>query len=179
LSAVDPLQLWNTFDRLDSTILVSFPALGDNADAARICTCVMLLNLKGLREAPFMPSKLLPLTEQTSLFSQAFSRVKIDGVLFPEDNSKRVPFDPYNPWFADQGIYHVVWTYHKDLFRHLSLRWDITHCRNGYGLTLGSFGSDDRGQPDGDSVTETEQMKRQHEVERAGDGFLSPGILHL
>lgn len=176
---VDPLQLWDNFEKFTDQTLVSFPTLGEDADAARICTCVMLLNLKGMRDAPFMPSSLLPETEQSSLAAYAFGRAKVDGVDDVEDHKKRIPWNPYDPLFADQGIYHVIWTYRKELFTPLSLRWDITQCRGGYGLTLGAYGADASGRPDGEDVTEDEQANRQFWHEASGESFLSPGILHL
>lgn len=140
----------------------------------------MLLNLAGMRNAPFMPSTLLPETERTSLASYAFERARVDGIVDLNDHSKTIAWDPYDPLFADQGIYHVIWTYRKEHFQSLSLRWDITQCRAGYGLTLGTFdANDDKGRPDGEDITEDEQASRQYWHEASGERFLSPGILHL
>lgn len=91
-----------------------------------------------------------------------------------------MPWNPYEPFFADQGIYHIIWKYHQELFEHLALRWDVTKCRHAYGITLGTHNApDSKGRVDGEDVTEETQAERQYWHEESGEGFIAPGILHL
>ncbi|QRW00085.1 hypothetical protein RhiJN_28103 [Ceratobasidium sp. AG-Ba] len=179
LFVVDPVLLWNSFSSLKSEQIIAFPTLGPNSDASRICTCVMLLNFAGMRNVrqPFMSSSLVPGWPENSLSSQAIKLTLAgDGMVPDGDRSKRVEFDPFDLLFGDQGLYHVVWTHFPELFAHLSLRWDITHCRKGYGLELGH-----RHDSGGEDMSETEQVKAQSWMDEAPEKFqqLLPGILHF
>lgn len=179
LFVLDPLLLWNTFSTLKPNQLMAFPTLGPNSDASRICTCVMLLNLAAMRNTnrPFMSSTLVSGWPKNALSSKAFERTIAAGGTVPDaDRSKRVKFDPMNPLYGDQGIYHIIWTHFPELFAHLSLRWDTTHCRSSYGLQLGRW--QDAG---GEDMSETDQVKAQIYTEQAPEDYeqLLPGILHF
>ncbi|KAJ7135824.1 hypothetical protein C8R44DRAFT_609271 [Mycena epipterygia] len=160
---VDPLLLWDTFATFTSTTLVAFPTLGPRSHPGEVCSCVMLMHFARMRAAPLMPSSLLP--TRTSVADGPFARGADDGI-----------FDPHGAGImdTDQGIYHILWAYRKDLFAHLSLRWDVSHCRRGYHMSLGRFGD-----ADGEGMTEGEQIARQGEDGGAGEGLLIPGILHF
>ena len=42
----------------------------------------------------------------------------------------RQGIDPENPEFGDQGLYFAIWKrFGRELFRDLSVSWDMTHCR--------------------------------------------------
>jgi hypothetical protein len=135
----------------------------------------MLLHLGRMRgdHMMWMPSTLLP--SYTSPAATAFTAASVDGVPDPNDIGSISPFEPLSPWFADQGIFHIIWTYHPDLFRHLSLRWDLTHCRGPqYGLELGQVGD-----PHGPEISEEEHLELQKDHTESGEGLIVPGILHL
>lgn len=141
----------------------------------------MLMDLAKMRAAPFMPSTLRPHDSPESLATVAMARAAADGIPNPHGSTGgRIPFSPFELAFGDQSIYHVVWMYWPELFAPLSQRWDVTNCRAGYGLSLGGFRAKDaKGRPDGDDVTEIEQVARQEWSDRMNEKFLSPGILHL
>ncbi|CAE7226661.1 unnamed protein product [Rhizoctonia solani] len=179
LFVVDPVLLWNIFSTLKPGQIIAFPTLGPKSDASRICTCVMLLNLSAMRDykRPFMSSTLLPSWSKNGISGKAFERaLSGDGLIPDADRTKFLKFNPKEPLFGDQGIYHIIWTHFPELFAHLSLRWDITHCRNGYGLKLGRW--QDEG---GEELSETDQIKSQLYTEEAPEkhGQLLPGILHF
>ncbi|KAG8748645.1 hypothetical protein FRC10_000036 [Ceratobasidium sp. 414] len=179
LFVLDPVLLWNTFSTLKRNQMVAFPTLGPKSDSSRICTCVMLLNLATMRDVkrPFMSSTLVPGWSRSAISSNAFNlTLSGDGMIESADRSKRVKFDPMDPLYGDQGLYHVIWTHFPELFAHLSLRWDVTHCRQGYGLQLGKWH-----EPGGEEVSETDQVKAQFYMEEAPEKFeqLLPGILHF
>jgi hypothetical protein len=179
LFVVDPFLLWNTFSTLRPNQMIAFPTLGPNSDSSRICTCVMLLDLAAMRNAkrPFMSSSLVPSWSQDALSTKAFKMaLSGDGMIQSAERTKLVKFDPMSPLYGDQGIYHVIWTHFPDLFAHLSLRWDVTHCRKGYGLQLGRWH-----ESGGEEMSETEQVRSQFYMEGAPEKFeqLLPGILHL
>lgn len=179
LFVVDPWLLWNTFSTLKPKQMIAFPTLGPSSDASRICTCVMLLDLAAMRDhkSPFMSSTLVPGWSKNALSTKAFDlALKGSGLIPSAEREKLVKFDPMSPLYGDQGIYHIIWTHYPELFAHLSLRWDVTHCRKGYGLRLGRH--HDAG---GDSMSETEQVKAQFYTEQAPEKFkqLLPGILHF
>ncbi|KAG8683773.1 hypothetical protein FRC09_015857, partial [Ceratobasidium sp. 395] len=109
LFVVDPVLLWNTFSTLKPDQIVAFPTLGPKSDSSRICTCVMLLDLAAMRnvERPFMSSSLVPTWSRNALSSRAFSlALSGDGMIESADRSQRVKFDPMDPLYGDQGIYH-------------------------------------------------------------------------
>jgi hypothetical protein len=174
LYSVDPVQLWDTFSTFSSEAAVSFPTLGRDSHAGRICTCVMLLNLARMRASNqiWMPSSLLP--NMYSPAKPAFKKASVDGVVDVITPTQKIPWNPLDPFFADQGVYHVIWTYQPKLFQHLSLRWDITHCREDYGLKLGLVG--DEIEMD---ISEKEHIKQQIYSDDAGEDLVVPGILHL
>ncbi|KIY43899.1 hypothetical protein FISHEDRAFT_62126 [Fistulina hepatica ATCC 64428] len=94
---VDPFILWKNFDAFEDQheeILVSFPTLGPKSDVSHICTCVMLLNLEGMRQQFFMPSTLFPQDTIALATPKTFAAAGID---------------PYNPRYGDQGLYFGVW----------------------------------------------------------------------
>ncbi|CAE6435704.1 unnamed protein product [Rhizoctonia solani] len=176
---VDPVLLWNAFSTLKPEQMVAFPTLGPKSDASRICTCVMLLNLSAMRDynRPFMSSTLLPSWSKNGISGQAFEKaLSGDGLIADSDRTKFLKFNPKEALFGDQGIYHIIWTHFPELFAHLSLRWDITHCRSGYGLKLGRW--QDEG---GEEMSETDQIKSQLYTEEAPEKHdqLLPGLLHF
>lgn len=152
---VDPLLLWRTFDTMNSTQILLFPTLGPTSWEGTICTCTMVMNLRMMREAHFMASTLLP----------DLMNISISSTSYPG----RV--DPLAPPFGDQGLYFAMWQARPELFGHLSLVWDMTGCRTGYGLTMEG----------GAETTTEEQVKNQVEVGDAPEKFeqLFPGIIHL
>lgn len=159
--------------------MIAFPTLGPKSDASRICTCVMLLDLAAMRspKSPFMSSTLLPSWSKNGLSSKAFELALRGGGMIPTaERSKLVKFNPMNPLYGDQGIYHIIWTHFPELFAHLSLRWDVTHCRGGYGLKLGRWH-----EAGGEEMSETDQVRSQFFMEEAPEKYnqLLPGILHL
>jgi hypothetical protein len=178
---VDPFQLWNTFDTLDPDVLIAFPTLGNDSHAGQICTCVMLLRLERMRDPDilFLPSSLLP--KHDDWLSEPMKAAKEDGL--PDifgDPKVRMPFDPLDFLFGDQGVFHVIWLYRPYLFEHLSLRWDITACRESYGLRLGKYTPKGSGSPsEKEDVTEEQQLGEQSWAKLAGEQLLMPGILHL
>ncbi|CAE6344424.1 unnamed protein product [Rhizoctonia solani] len=179
LFVIDPVLLWNTFSTLKPEQMVAFPTLGPKSDASLICTCVMLLNLSAMRDdkRPFMSSTLLPGWSQNGISGKAFQKVLSGGGLVWDPNHNEfIKFDPKDPLFGDQGIYHVIWTHFPELFAHLSLRWDVTHCRRGYGLKLGHWKDGD-----GEEMSETDQVKSQFDMREAPEKHnqLLPGILHF
>ncbi|KAF8710769.1 hypothetical protein RHS03_02258, partial [Rhizoctonia solani] len=179
LFVIDPLLLWNTFSTLKPEQMIAFPTLGPKSNAAQICTCVMLLNLSAMRDykRPFMSSTLGSGWEKNGISGRAFEKaLSGDGLIREPGTTKLIKFDPKNPLFGDQGIYHVIWAHFPDLFAHLSLRWDVTHCRQGYGLKLGHWKDDN-----GEEMSETEQVKSQIYMEEAPEkqDQLLPGILHF
>ncbi|KAK0473127.1 hypothetical protein EDD18DRAFT_1313994 [Armillaria luteobubalina] len=162
---VDPLELvciGTISTSLNPTLLMSFPTLGPTSHPGQICSCIMLMNFTLMRNpsAMFMPSTLLPDTAAL-----------IFGCTPP---MKQVSFDPYNPFFADQGIFHVMWLYRPAMFRHLSLRWDVSTCRQQLGISLGSFGDELE-----EDMSEEDQLRRQLALEGSGEEhiLMSPGIL--
>ncbi|CUA72472.1 hypothetical protein RSOLAG22IIIB_01142 [Rhizoctonia solani] len=176
---VDPVLLWNTFSTLKPDQMLAFPTLGPKSDASLICTCVMLLNLSLMRDhkRPFMSSTLLPSWSKNGVSGQAFEKaLSGDGLIQNPGRTTLIKFNPKDPLFGDQGIYHVIWTHFPELFAHLSLRWDITYCRSGYGLKLGHW----RDEQDED-MSETDQIKSQIHTEEAPEKHdqLLPGILHF
>ncbi|KAG9089212.1 hypothetical protein FS749_001527 [Ceratobasidium sp. UAMH 11750] len=179
LFVLDPVLLWNTFSTLKRNQMVAFPTLGPKSDSSRICTCVMLLDLAMMRDVkrPFMSSTLVPGWSRNAISSHAFNlALSGDGTIESADRSQRVKFDPMDPLYGDQGLYHVIWAHFPELFAHLSLRWDVTHCRKGYGLQLGKWH-----ESGGEEMSETDQIKAQFYMEEAPEKFeqLLPGILHF
>ncbi|SJL01432.1 uncharacterized protein ARMOST_04754 [Armillaria ostoyae] len=174
---VDPLELWNDFKHFEAHTLMSFPTLGPTSHPGQICSCIMLMNLALMRNpsAMLMPSSLLPETEQSSLAAMPFARGISDGIPSPMAD-ETVSFDPYNPFFADQGIFHVIWYYRPTMFRHLSMRWDVSTCRQQLGLSLGHFGEDLE-----EDMTEEEHIGRQIALGGSGEEhtLMSPGVLHF
>ncbi len=156
---------------------MSFPTLGPTSHPGQICSCIMLMNFTLMRNpsAMFMPSTLLPDTQHSSLAVLPFARGISDGIPSPVAD-ETVSFDPYNPFFADQGIFHVIWLYRPTMFRHLSLRWDVSTCRQQLGISLGSFGDELE-----EDMSEEDQLGRQLALEGSGEEhtLMSPGILHL
>ncbi|EIN12624.1 hypothetical protein PUNSTDRAFT_59955 [Punctularia strigosozonata HHB-11173 SS5] len=156
LFLVDPALLWREFDAMDENQMVAFPTLGPKSHSGWICTCVMILNLKAMRERMFMPSNLLPTTPS----------------LGSPDVWKDTGTDPYNPDYGDQGLYWAIWQGYPQHFKHLSISWDTTHCRYSYGMSLA----------DGDeNMSEEEQVARQWDTQQAPERFkqLFPAILHF
>lgn len=179
LFVVDPVLLWNTFSTMKPEQMIAFPTLGPKSDASRICTCVMLLDLAAMRnyKRPFMSSTLLPSWSKNGLSGKAFElTLKGDGMVPTASRTEFIKFDPMNPLYGDQGIYHVIWTHFPEYFAHLSLRWDVTHCRKGYGLKLGRWHEDG-----GEEMSETDQIKSQFYMEEAPEKYeqMLPGILHF
>ncbi|PBK74272.1 hypothetical protein ARMSODRAFT_580918 [Armillaria solidipes] len=174
---VDPLELWNDFNKFEPYTLMSFPTLGPTSHPGQICSCIMLMNFTLMRNpsAMFMPSTLLPDTQHSSLAVLPFARGISDGIPSPVAD-ETVSFDPYNPFFADQGIFHVIWLYRPTMFRHLSLRWDVSTCRQQLGISLGSFGDELE-----EDMSEEDQLGRQLALEGSGEEhtLMSPGILHF
>lgn len=160
LFLVDPFLLWREFQEMHDDQMIAFPTLGTDSDPMEICTCVMLLNLRAMRATSFMPSTLFPPSSPKSISPAAW---------------RATGTDPLKPKFGDQGLYWAVWKHRPEYFKHLSMSWDITHCRFSYGLSLA----------DGDdSMPEEEQVahqKEQFDVRTAPERFtqLFPGIVHF
>ncbi|TFK46720.1 hypothetical protein OE88DRAFT_1667396 [Heliocybe sulcata] len=157
LFLVDPFLLWREFDQMHDQQMIAFPDLGPESGDAEICTCVMLLNLKAMRAADFMPSSLSPASQKASISPPAWKAMNVD---------------PKRPQFGDQGLYWAVWKHRPEFFMHLGLSWDMTHCRYSYGLSLA----------DGDdSMSEKEQGAHQYDTRNAPERFaqLFPGIVHF
>jgi len=85
----------------------------------------MAMNLEAMREAPLMPSTLLPAWNTGALGSAAVW--KAAGV-----NSDK-------PMFGDQSLYFAIWQSNKNRFGRLSRSWDISACRLFFRLTLNGF----------------------------------------
>ncbi|KAF9045722.1 hypothetical protein BDZ89DRAFT_942499 [Hymenopellis radicata] len=170
---VDPLQLWKNFADFGEDQLMSFPTMGPQSHAGKICSCVMLMDLARMRDVQFMPSTLLPARE--ALASIAFARGQSEGLQSPVHKGEIEPFDPMNPWFGDQGIYHVVWHFLPEHFRDLSQRWDVNFCRQQWGLKLGHWGDDLE-----EDMTEAELIRSQIRLDGTSQEgkMVSPGILH-
>ncbi|KAF8920692.1 hypothetical protein CPB85DRAFT_1248198 [Mucidula mucida] len=75
---VDPLELWKNFADFGEDQLMSFPTMGPQSHAGKICSCVMLMDLARMRDVQFMPSTLLPARE--ALASSAFARGQSEGL---------------------------------------------------------------------------------------------------
>lgn len=168
LFTLDPLFLWNTFDKFKPNQLVALPSQGPDSHPSKICSCVMVLNLAAMRnpERPFMASNLVPGWTENSLSAQAINLAHANGS----------DFKPMHAPWGDQGIYWVIWRYMNDFFVPLSQRWDVSICRLNYYLSLGHWH-----EPGGEDVTEEEQIKAQSRLGDSPEEFkqLIPGILHL
>ncbi|KZT27290.1 glycosyltransferase family 8 protein [Neolentinus lepideus HHB14362 ss-1] len=157
LFLVDPALLWREFDQMHDRQMIAFPTLGAESGSGEICTCVMLLNLKAMRTANFMPSTLFLASHTPSVSPPAWRATGID---------------PLKPQFGDQGLYWAVWKHRPEFFMHLGLSWDMTHCRYSYGLSLADGN---------DSMSEAEQIDHQFDTRTAPERFnqLFPGIVHF
>ncbi|KDQ61218.1 glycosyltransferase family 8 protein [Jaapia argillacea MUCL 33604] len=159
LFLVDPYLLWREFDEMKHDEMVSFPTLGPQSGTEAVCTCVMLLNLQLMRSVKFMPSTLLP--PSTDAFPTTSGATWVNqGV------------DPLNPDFGDQGLYWAIWKQFPERYKHLSLSWDMTHCRFSYGLSLADGN---------DNMPESEQISHQEDTRFAPERFpqLFPAIVHF
>lgn len=182
---VDPVQLWDTFDTSlqDKQKLVALPTLGPNSHAGEICTCVMLMDLARMRDpSPSTGALLIPSNLHRSspdLLNPVLSQAEAEGIPNMEGRplTEMIAFSRQRPPFADQGIIYVLWKYRPELFARLSMRWDLTHCRDGYGLRLGGFVDKKGGRTEDESeMTEEEQLEKQiWEKEE----LVLPGILHF
>ncbi|KIY66731.1 glycosyltransferase family 8 protein [Cylindrobasidium torrendii FP15055 ss-10] len=175
---VDPVLLWNNFDDFNNDTLVSFPTLGPNSHAGEVCSCIMLMDLERMRapEAPFMPSTLFPAeVSDASPATSAFAKGISQGIHHFDPPHAIVPFDPLNPFFADQGIYYMVWLTHPHLFIPLSQRWDVNFCRRHWGLKLGVWGDDLD-----EDISPAYLIRSQKTLagSRDQDRVVSPGIIH-
>lgn len=173
---VDPAQLWDTFPTLGKDVLISFPTLGNESHAGQICTCVMLMELARMRnpDVLLIPSTRLP--DVSDWLSEPVAAAKKDGIrsIFNKPD-ERMPFDPMDLLFGDQGLYYVLWLYRPYLFDRLSLRWDVTGCRESYGLRMGHFKEGEHPE----DMSEVEQLAKQGYNSATDEGLLFPGILHF
>ncbi|KAF9057686.1 hypothetical protein BJ165DRAFT_1422470 [Panaeolus papilionaceus] len=179
---VDPVQLWDGFDTLEDNALLALPTLGPKSHAGEICTCVMLLHLERMRtpepNSLLIPSSLVP--GHKDIFTDAFLAAEREGIANHLGGTDNVPFSRKDPPYGDQGIFYALWHYRRNLFTHLSLRWDITQCRSSYGLQLWGF-LDKDGNPthDDTSIAEEEHTQKQGYTDRVGTDLVVPGILHF
>ncbi|KAF5327037.1 hypothetical protein D9619_004872 [Psilocybe cf. subviscida] len=183
---VDPVQLWDTFEAVNEQTLMAFPTLGPTSHAGQVCTCVMLLNLKRMRNprSPKPPSSnanstfLIPTPYHPDILTTALMAGTKAGLpnMFghPEDC---MSFNPLWPPFGNQGIVYVLWVEKPYLFQDLLHRWDITHCREHYGLKLVEDPKDHTETKA--MMTEEEHIQNQGWKVDGGEGSVIPGILHF
>lgn len=148
--------------------------------------CVMLLNLERMRN-PKSPDSSLPNGNSTFLIPapyhpDIFTTALIAGTKAGLPNmfghpKDRMSFDPLWPPFGDQGIMYVLWVEKPYLFQDLSHRWDITRCREHYGLRLVDDLKDHTGSKA--MMTEDDHIQSQGWKVDGGEGLVVPGILHL
>ncbi|KZO98259.1 glycosyltransferase family 8 protein [Calocera viscosa TUFC12733] len=165
LFTVDPLLLWKEFAKFRPGQVFAVPTLGPDSDELTVCSCALLLDLEAMRERfQWVASDLRPGASRTDI---AYSSLMAVGL------------DPRNPPFGDQGVYYAIWKARPELAGHLSLSWDVSHCRNHWGFSMA----------DGDDeMTEEEQERRRDERMRSVEGRMRnapekfpifPGILHF
>ncbi|KZT61454.1 glycosyltransferase family 8 protein [Calocera cornea HHB12733] len=165
LFTVDPLLLWKEFARFRPGQVFAVPTLGPESDELTVCSCALLLDLEAMRERfQWVASDLRPGASRTDV---AYSSLMSTGL------------DPRNPPFGDQGVYYAIWKARPELAGHLSLSWDVSHCRNHWGFSMA----------DGDDeMTEEEQERRRDErmqsvearMRNAPEKYpIFPGILHF
>ncbi|KAI0075791.1 hypothetical protein K474DRAFT_1599183 [Panus rudis PR-1116 ss-1] len=136
----DPMLLWNVFDTLNQDTAVAIPKHPDqNAaewhNASNICSCIMLLNLKRLRELHLMDSSVYhdaksPLAGIVPLAPAAFRSMY--GPPGPSGHYEGVKL-------GDQGYWWAIVEHSPDIVEHLSYDWETSSCLvDMYATSLGN-----------------------------------------
>eukprot|EP00568_Trieres_chinensis_P010667 CAMPEP_0183312730 /NCGR_PEP_ID=MMETSP0160_2-20130417/42793_1 /TAXON_ID=2839 ORGANISM="Odontella Sinensis, Strain Grunow 1884" /NCGR_SAMPLE_ID=MMETSP0160_2 /ASSEMBLY_ACC=CAM_ASM_000250 /LENGTH=326 /DNA_ID=CAMNT_0025477639 /DNA_START=150 /DNA_END=1126 /DNA_ORIENTATION=+ len=118
----DPILLWMEFRKLTNQQYYSMPLLQFN-EAANMCSCVVLMQSKKIRESNIYPD----------LFLEALETAKPS--YFVEELGK------YRPHHGDQGIYYNLFKRHRDLVLDLDEKWNRDRCH----LFNGAFEGEEAG----------------------------------
>ncbi|TBU50193.1 hypothetical protein BD309DRAFT_985944 [Dichomitus squalens] len=136
----DPTQLWDRFDAFKPGAAVSMPYHPDQYapewhHANRICSCVMLLDLKRLRELRLMDSAFY--REQSlggapipngppALAPPAFEAMYGPPVPDGDSDAGRRKYDGVK--LGDQGYWWAIVSHRQDVFEPLSFDWEVSSC---------------------------------------------------
>lgn len=123
----DPYLLWKRFESFGSDTAISMPFHPDLGTAAwlnadRICSCIMLLDLKKLRDKRLMDSKYYRQADDgvSALSGPAFQ------ALFGDRDATSGHYEGID--LGDQTFWWAIISHYPDMFQHLSYDWEMSSC---------------------------------------------------
>ncbi|KAF6764993.1 glycosyltransferase family 8 protein [Ephemerocybe angulata] len=126
----DPSLLWEVFDTLQpqtAVVMASHPNqyAPEWHDASKICSCVILLDLKKLRDARLMASSVYTQIDPNDRV-EALGTTAFKAMYGLPGGDGKGRYD--NVRLGDQGYWWAIVDYHQNLFEPLSYDFEVTSC---------------------------------------------------